>query len=73
MSTYFKNRVNVLRKSFDDLISRKNKPVESVNGVYERFENPVLTAAHTPLTWRFDFNEKTLIVIFKLYEKIEIF
>lgn len=59
MSTYFKNRVNALKKSFDDLISRKNYPVESVNGVYERFENPVLTAAHTPLTWRFDFNEKT--------------
>lgn len=59
MSTYFQNRVNALKKSFGDLISRKNKAVESVNGVYERFENPVLTAAHTPLTWRFDFNEKT--------------
>lgn len=31
----------------------------SVNGIYERYENPVLFAAHTPLTWRFDFNEKT--------------
>ena len=59
MSTYFQNRVNALKQSFDDLIIRKNNPVGSVNGIYERFENPVLTAAHTPLTWRFDFNEKT--------------
>ncbi len=59
MSTYFQNRVNALKKSFDDLIIKKNNPVDSVNGIYERFENPVLTAAHTPLTWRFDFNEKT--------------
>jgi 4-O-beta-D-mannosyl-D-glucose phosphorylase len=59
MSTYFQKRVNALKKSFDDLIRRKNNPLQSVNGVYERFENPVLTAAHTPLSWRFDFNEKT--------------
>ena len=59
MNTYFQKRVKTLKASFNDLISRKNSPLESVNGIYERYENPVLTAAHTPLTWRFDFDEKT--------------
>ena len=59
MSTYFQNRVDALKKSFHDLIIKKNSSIISANGIYERFENPVLTAAHTPLTWRFDFNEKS--------------
>ena len=59
MNTYFKNRLKVLKTSFNELISRRNNPLESANGIYERYENPVLTAAHTPLTWRFDFNEQT--------------
>jgi 4-O-beta-D-mannosyl-D-glucose phosphorylase len=28
------------------------------NGLFERFRYPVLTAAHAPLTWRFDLNER---------------
>jgi 4-O-beta-D-mannosyl-D-glucose phosphorylase len=59
MNTYFKNRLKVLKTSFNELISLRNTPLESINGIYERYENPVLTAAHTPLTWRFDFNEQT--------------
>jgi 4-O-beta-D-mannosyl-D-glucose phosphorylase len=59
MNTYFQKRVKTLKASFNDLISRKNSPLESVNGIYERHENPVLTAAHIPLAWRFDFDEKT--------------
>jgi len=36
-------------------------PVDSTwqNGWYERFENPVLTRDHIPLTWRYDLNPKT--------------
>ena len=49
MSTYFQKRVKTLKTSFNDLISKKNSPLKSINGIYERFENPVLTAAHTPL------------------------
>ena len=59
MNTYFQKRVKTLSKAFNDLINKKNRPLESLNGIYERYENPVLTAAHTPLTWRFDFNEET--------------
>ena len=26
------------------------------NGLYQRYRHPVLTAAHVPLTWRYDLN-----------------
>ncbi|MDT0688988.1 glycosidase [Salegentibacter sp. F188] len=41
------------------LIERANHPEEISNGVYERFQFPVITAAHTPLEWRYDFNLDT--------------
>lgn len=28
------------------------------NGIYTRYKYPILTAEHTPLEWRYDFNEK---------------
>jgi 4-O-beta-D-mannosyl-D-glucose phosphorylase len=59
MNTYFQKRLNLLKAYFNDLVTRPNNPVESINGIYERYENPVLTAAHAPLEWRYDFNQKT--------------
>ena len=29
---------------------------EHGNGIFDRYEHPVLTAEHTPLAWRYDFN-----------------
>ena len=40
------------------LLERRNRPVEG-NGVYERYEYPVLTAAHAPLEWRYDLSPET--------------
>jgi 4-O-beta-D-mannosyl-D-glucose phosphorylase len=57
MNTYFQHRLNLLKTSFDELVMRSNNSVESANGIYERYEHPVLTAAHIPLNWRFDFSE----------------
>ncbi|HEY6529530.1 MAG TPA: glycosidase [Cellvibrionaceae bacterium] len=37
------------------LLARSNYPAAS-NGVYQRWQHPVLTRAHTPLTWRYDLN-----------------
>ena len=47
------------REAFDRLISCPNRPVADGNGIYCRYENSVLTAAHTPLIWRYDFNPET--------------
>ena len=54
----FDERLKVLVKDHEALIRRKNRAVY-VNGVYERYEYPVLTAAHAPLFWRYDLNEES--------------
>jgi len=41
------------------LFAKKNKPVSLTNGVYDRYKDPVLTAQHIPLHWRYDLNIKT--------------
>jgi 4-O-beta-D-mannosyl-D-glucose phosphorylase len=38
------------------LIARPNAPTADSNGIFQRWENPVLTAAHAPLAWRYDFD-----------------
>jgi len=49
-----------LKGQFIALIERKNEPLNEIgNGIYTRYKYPVLTAAHTPLEWRFDFNPDT--------------
>ncbi|WP_343695134.1 glycosidase [Flavobacterium sp.] len=59
-STTFQNRKAALEKEHKALIEQKNTPEENAgNGIYERYKNPVVTAAHVPLNWRFDLNEKT--------------
>lgn len=59
MNTYFKGRMDLLQEEHDKLIRKGNKVLPSFNGIYNRLLNPVLTAAHIPLHWRFDFNEAT--------------
>ena len=59
MDINFKRRQNYLETSYEKLLSRKNTAIPSVNGIYDRYQYPILTAAHTPLTWRFDFNPQT--------------
>ena len=56
MNQYFQHRLRFLQNKYEDLIQRQNVMLESMNGIFNRYENPVLTAMHTPLEWRFDFN-----------------
>ncbi|MDT0643743.1 glycosidase [Zunongwangia sp. F363] len=48
-----------LMKNHKELIEKKNQPENFSNGIYERYENPVVTAKHAPLEWRYDFNAET--------------
>lgn len=57
--TNFSQRKEQLLKAYNELITKKNQPEELDNGIYTRYVNPVITAAHAPLEWRYDFNEKT--------------
>ena len=56
--TDFEQKVAALRKHHEELLSRKNEPVEWGNGIYEKYKYPVVTAAHVPLEWKYDFNEQ---------------
>ena len=55
----FQEKVNELFAKHETLLSRKNIPLEDGNGIFTRYQHPVLTAAHTPIFWRYDLNEKT--------------
>ena len=41
------------------LLGLKNSKTDWYNGIYSRWQNPVLTREHIPLTWRFDVNPTT--------------
>ena len=55
----FEKRRKQLEEEHKKLIALKNKKLASGNGVFDRYENPILTAAHAPLNWKYDFNLHT--------------
>jgi len=55
----YKKKVQELFRQHEKLIARKNPKAKGGNGVYDRYINPVLTAEHTPLFWRYDFDYKS--------------
>ena len=59
MNNEFTGRERLLIDQQKALLLRKNEIIEDGNGVYNRFRYPVLTARHTPLNWRYDFNPIT--------------
>ncbi|MGN0054113.1 MAG: glycosidase, partial [Bacteroides sp.] len=46
--SFFQKQVNELFREYEELITRPNIPVKGGNGIYTRYQYPVLTAAHTP-------------------------
>lgn len=57
--TRFDDKLSVLKARHQELINRKNVVSDQYNGIFQRYRHPVLTAAHTPLTWRYDLNPDT--------------
>ena len=53
----FKEKVERLFQRHEELITRKNVAVEDGNGIFTRYKYPVVTAAHTPVFWRYDLDE----------------
>ena len=43
----------------EKLLAAHNRKTDFYNGIFERYENPVLTREHVPLTWRYDLNAET--------------
>ena len=55
----FKKSVQDLVKQQEKLLSRRNRKSPVGNGIVDRFQNPVLTSAHAPITWRYDLDRST--------------
>lgn len=55
----FKTRLTSLLRGHEMLVEQKNIPSDHSNGIYQRWQNPILTAEHTPVFWRYDLNEQT--------------
>lgn len=48
----------MVESQYEAVINKPNKPIEG-NGIYERYENPVITAQSVPPCWRYDYNPAT--------------
>jgi len=59
MSGITTERMIALTEEHQAILTRTNMPVLKTNGIFNRYKYPVLTAAHIPLSWRYDFNETT--------------
>lgn len=55
----FPTRFRQLQEAHDALIARPNQPQLPGNGIYTRWQYPVVTPAQTPLYWRYDLNPAT--------------
>jgi 4-O-beta-D-mannosyl-D-glucose phosphorylase len=58
-SKVFASRLHQLESEHQALLARENAQLAEGNGIVERYQNPVLTASHTPLFWRYDLNYET--------------
>lgn len=54
----FEYRKNLVLARYEELVTRPNIAIEG-NGVYERYQNPVITAGMIPPAWRYDFDPAT--------------
>ncbi|WP_367751963.1 glycosidase [Flavobacterium sp. WC2430] len=60
MTADFQKRKTEIENEFQVLIQQKNEPKKTVgNGIFTRYKNPILTASHAPIEWRFDLNPAT--------------
>ncbi len=60
MQESFESRVQRLTQEHKLLLARRNEPDPTEDsGIYVRYRYPVLTAQHTPLEWRYDFDAQS--------------
>jgi 4-O-beta-D-mannosyl-D-glucose phosphorylase len=59
MRTNFEQILAQLEENQETLINQSNLIIEPGNGIFNRYQRPILTADHVPLNWRYDFNPIT--------------
>lgn len=55
----FKTRLVSVLQAHETLVKQKNSPLAQSNGIFQRWQHPILTAEHTPIFWRYDLDEQT--------------
>tara|TARA_R110002124_G_scaffold287296_1_gene472353 strand:+ start:1044 stop:2252 length:1209 start_codon:yes stop_codon:yes gene_type:complete len=55
----FKARKQEIVSEYKTLLDKINKPVLPGNGIFCRYKNSLITPAHIPLEWRYDFDPET--------------
>ena len=55
----FSARLEQLLQDHENFLSEPNEAISEYNGIFHRYQNPVLTWKHTPLFWRYDLNYET--------------
>ena len=59
MNKTFRKRLEKLEYAQQQRLERSNEMEKDGNGIYDRYKNPVLTAADVPLSWRYDLDPET--------------
>ena len=59
MRKIYQQRLQHLEDCYKKLINLDNKTIEDSNGVFTRYQDPVLTAQHIPIFWKYDLNAAT--------------
>lgn len=59
MNSNYEKRLKDLQSAYHTLVSKKNIKQPSGNGIYDRYQYPVVTAQHAPVFWRFDLNAES--------------
>jgi len=59
MTHLFEKRLKNLTEEQKQLMGLQNEIAGIGNGVFDRYKYPVLTAAHTPINWRYDLDRET--------------
>lgn len=49
----------VEKEKLQRLVERKNRKSNFYNGIFDRYEDPVLTREHIPVEWKYDLNPET--------------
>lgn len=55
----FNKALQKLKATHEELLNKKNEKAANGNGIYDRYVNPIVTAAHAPIEWRYDLNPAT--------------
>ncbi len=55
----FEQNKKAVMDKYEVIVNRKNKKSDFYNGIYDRYEYPVLTREHIPPFWKYDMNPET--------------